>query len=246
MSRTDERSRATAALLCAAAAAAALLPTTTGAQLAYCASDGQPRPRVLIERFISADCDSCWSDAATTRAGPRELAVDWIVPGGQGDDAPLSPAASTEALTRLAQLREAAPRESHTVREPLVASARTLRVSHGLPFNDYMGASIELRPAGHAPWQAWLLLVETLPAGTEGSPVERNLVRAAFQPPWDHHRSNAASSNGDVKKLVERRSMRIPEGADPERLRVVGWVEDARGRIRAISESRCRPEVGQR
>jgi hypothetical protein len=35
--------------------------------------------------------------------------------------------------------------------------------------------------------------------------------------------------------------MNIPEGANPSRLRVVGWVEDARGRIRAIAQSLCVP-----
>jgi hypothetical protein len=33
--------------------------------------------------------------------------------------------------------------------------------------------------------------------------------------------------------------MSIPEGAKPERLRVVGWVEDARGRVVAAAQSRC-------
>jgi hypothetical protein len=33
--------------------------------------------------------------------------------------------------------------------------------------------------------------------------------------------------------------MSIPEGANPKRLRVVGWVEDARGRVVATAQSRC-------
>jgi hypothetical protein len=36
--------------------------------------------------------------------------------------------------------------------------------------------------------------------------------------------------------------MNIPEGADPARLRVVGWVEDAHGRIVAAAQSHCRQE----
>ena len=102
-------------------------------------------------------------------------------------------------------------------------------MAHGLPVNDYIGASIELKPASGGPWNAWLLLVETIPPGTEGTPVERNLVRNVLQPAWTK----------DEKKLLESRPMSIPEGANPERLRVVGWVEDARGQIVAVAQSRC-------
>jgi hypothetical protein len=33
--------------------------------------------------------------------------------------------------------------------------------------------------------------------------------------------------------------MRIAEGTKPSRLRVVGWVQDAQGKVRAIAQSRC-------
>lgn len=221
---------------------AAVLAPSVQAQPAYCASDGQPRPRALLERFISADCEGCWRDTATPRPGPRELAIDWIVPGQRGDDPPLSAAATREALSRLEALRQEAPQPAAATRTPLVAAARTLRVAHGVVVGDYVGTSIELKPAGKAPWTAWLLLVETLPAGTEGSPVERNLVRGVFQPAWELPRRGGEAT----QRLFESRPMRVPEGARPERLRVVGWVEDARGRIRAISESRCAPVEGGR
>ncbi len=123
-----------------------------------------------------------------------------------------------------------------------LAAARTLRVAHGLPLNGYVGTSISLSPAGRGPWRAWLLLVEALPAGTEGSPVARHLVRAAFNPPWDLPRAPTAAER---QRLWESRPLRIPEGADPGRLKVVGWVEDAQGRIRAIAESRCLPVGGK-
>lgn len=224
--------------LCALALAAA----HAQAQQAFCSSDGQPRPLALVERFINADCEACWSDAATERAGPREVALDWIVPGLKGDDAPLAAAASRDGMARLQALRKERPLQAATARNKLEAAARTLRVAHGLPLNGYIGASIELRPAGRAPWTAWLALVETLPAGTEGSPVERNLVRNLLQPAWDGDRP---LSKEEQKRLFESRPMGIPEGARPNRLRVVGWVEDARGRIRAIAQSRCAVE-GQR
>ncbi|MEP6824159.1 MAG: hypothetical protein ABI919_05030 [Ramlibacter sp.] len=215
---------------------AVLLAAPLAQAQSFCSSDGQPRPLALLERFISADCQACWSDAATPKPQPRELAIDWIVPGSRGEDAPLSAAASTDSKARLAALGRTAPVQMDDVRQPLVAAARTLRVAHGLPFNGYLCTSIALHPAGTAPWHAWLVLVETFPAGSEGSPVERNLVRNVVQPAWDKHRT---LSKNEQKKLLESRPMSIPEGANPERLRVVGWVEDARGRVRAIAQSRC-------
>jgi len=201
-----------------------------------CSSDGQPRPLALLERFINADCATCWSDPATPAPGTRTFAIDWIVPGARGDEAPLSAAASRDGLARLKALGRPVPPQADHAENRLLAAARTLRVAQGVPFNDYIAASIELKPAGSAPWSAWLALVETIPAGTEGSPVERHLVRNLFQPAWDVHRR---PNRGEQKRLLDSRSMRIPEGANPQRLRVVGWVQDARGRIRAIAHSQC-------
>ena len=223
-------------LLHSAALLAALQAAPLAQAQSFCSSDGQPRPLALVERFINADCASCWADPAAPKPQPRELAIDWIVPGSKGDDAPLSAAASTDSRTRLAALGRTAPAQMDDARQPLVAAARTLRVAHGLPFNGYLGTSIALQPAGTAPWHAWLILVETVPAGTDGSPVERNLVRNVLQPPWDKHRTLLKS---EQNKLLESRPMSIPEGANPQRLRLVGWVEDARGRVRAIAQSQC-------
>jgi len=221
---------------------AALLPLLAQAQ-SSCSSDGQPRPLALVERFLSADCDSCWADPATAQPQARELALDWILPGSKGEDAPLSAAASRDGLERLAALRAAPPAQASVVRSPLRAAARSLRVAHGLPFNNYIGASIELKPAGRSPWTAWLALVETIPAGTEGTPVERNLVRNLLQPAWN---GPEPLSKEQQKRLLESRPMSIPEGANPDRLRVVGWVQDARGDIRAIAQSRCAPATPRR
>lgn len=224
-------------LLAASVVMAALGAAPPAAQAqSFCSSDGQPRPLALLERFINADCATCWADAAAPKPQARELAIDWIVPGSKGDDAPLSAAARVEGNTRLAALGRTAPAEMDNARRPLVAAARTLRVAHGLPFNGYLGTSIALQPAGAAPWHAWLALVETIPAGTEGTPVERNLVRNLVQPAWDQHRAKAKNPQN---RLLESRPMSIPEGANPERLRLVGWVEDARGDIRAIAQSLC-------
>ena len=82
-------------------------------------------------------------------------------------------------------------------------------------------------------------MVETVPAGTEGSPVTRNLVRNVWQPLWD---STRPLSKGEHARLWADRSMNIPEGANADRLHVVGWVENKRGRIVAAAESRCEGE----
>ena len=201
----------------------------------YCSSDGRTQPARLLERFISADCESCWAEAAegAARAEPDELALDWVVAGSKGDDAPLSSAASPDAPARLATLQQAAPVAVGAVRRLVQAPKRGLRVSHGLPFNGYLGTSIELKLPRAERWTAWLLLVETIPAVTDGTPIERNLVRNSLQLAWP--------GGKEQPRLYESRPMGIPSGARPERLRVVGWIEDGRGRIRAIAQSRCTP-----
>jgi len=231
----NKQSPVLAALLLAAATTGALAQPS-------CDSDGQPQPVGLLERFISADCESCWTDPATPRPGRGELALDWIAPGSKGEDAPLSAAASRDSVARLQALGRAGPATTQSVHRRAALSGQKLRVAHGLAFNGYVGTSIELKPAGRGPWKAWLLLVETLPAGAEGSPVERNLVRNALQPDWD---GKEPRSKAQQLRLIESRPMSIPEGANPKRLRVVGWVEDSRGRIRAIAQSRCVPTPGQ-
>lgn len=204
---------------------------TAHAQQTSCSSDEQPAPVALLERFITADCETCWQDDRAPRPRAGELALDWIVPGARGDDAPLSAAATRDAEVRLRSLGRNTPAGLDSVRTPRQQAAGQLRVAQGPVFNGYVGASIQSLGGGEGPFTGWLALVETLPAGTEGSPVERNLVRNLLQVPWP----------APPGRRFEARPMGIPEGASPERLRVVGWLQDSRGRIRAISESRCDP-----
>jgi hypothetical protein len=211
----------------------------------FCASDGQARPALLLERFINADCAECWSDAATPALPRGGLALDWVVPGSKADDAPLAAVASRDALTRLEALRKA-PQPGQwqqskavagaKVSEKRRASAYRLRASHGVAFNGYVGVSIELKPLPaqsptrqDGPWTAWLALVEAVPAGTEGSPVDRQLVRNLLVVPWSRQQAGG----------LERRSIALPEGTNPERISVVAWVEDSRGRMQAAVQSRC-------
>jgi len=206
----------------------------------FCASDGQPRPVQLMERFINADCGTCWTDPATPVPASNAVALDWVLPSRQGDDAPLSAVATRDALVRLETLGQGAPAKSQTLVHAVKGiKGAALRVAHGLPVSGYLGASIELKPlspAARQPLIAWLALVETLPAGLEGSPVERNLVRNVLSRNWDGRKQ---LSKDEQKSLFESRSMNIAPAANPDRLRVIGWVEDEKGRVLLAAQSRC-------
>lgn len=224
-----------------------LAPLLEARAQSFCASDGQPRPVLLMERFINADCETCWQDPATPKARDEHAVLDWIVPNdavGKGDDAPLSAVASRDGLTRLEALGERVPQETLTSTHPVASlkglQGTTLRVAHGLPLSGYLGTSIELKPIPSAAkkqrWTAWLALVETLPAGTEGTPVVRNLVRNAFQVVWN---GDQKRSKTGPDRFFDARSMSIAQGVNPDKLHVIGWVEDAKGQVLAVAQSRC-------
>lgn len=196
-----------------------------------CSSDGQPPPTGVLERFINADCAGCWTDLRAPRPRRGEAILDWIVPGSRGDDAPLAAAARAEGLDRLAALRRDVPADDDWRRSAREGRPAALRVARGAAVGDYVGASIELRRGAPTPLRAWLVLVEVLPPGTGRTPVQRNLVRNVLELWWKAAPRGAA--------LSETRPMNIPPGADPQRLQVIGLVEDTRGRIRGIAQSSC-------
>lgn len=228
------------------AAAAAWHAPQLAAQ-SVCSSDGTPAPTALFERFLSADCEACWSDAATAAppAGSSALVLDWIVPTSAGEDAALSAAATRDALARLESLGRSAPAATdvHIAAVQAAAAPARIRVAQGMAFNDYLGTGITWRAAAgtaHRPAGAMdfvLLLVEAVPAGTDGTPVARNLVRNMLQGTWDKRKQ---LSKKEQSSWMEQRPMRIPDGARPERLRVVGWVQDAQGRVLGAAQSACR------
>ena len=210
-----------------------LLAAPLAAQ-ALCTSDDVPATSTLVERFISADCPACWRDRATLKPAADTLVLDWIVPGAKADGAPLASAASEEAMERLAWLRRRTPATLETVNGRRGGPPVHLRIAHGETFNDYVGVSIELADAGSGAWHAWLLLVEQIPAGADGTPVARNLVRKVFRPEaW----SKAGRGSGP---LAETRSMQVPIAIPRERVRLVAVLQDGRGRIRAIARTECR------
>lgn len=232
-----------------------------------CSSDAQPQPVRLLERFLSADCEPCWSRAspqlsAKTQASGQSdqvLMLDWILPSRQGDEAALSGAASRDALLRLQTLGRPAPaREMQLSSVVHKRSAYRLRVAHGVALGGYIGASIEVRgmpspkaaspaptPGGslRSETTAVLLLVETIDAGTEGTPITRHLVRNMLQIPWP---GVNAIGHQEPPSLLERRPLSVPSGAQAQRLRVVGWLQDRQGRLLAAAQSACLPELEDR
>ncbi len=222
---------------------ATAISTSTAWAQASCSSDGQRAPTALIERFISADCDTCWSDAKTAKPKAGELALDWIVPSARGDDAPLSAAASRDALYRLDALKQSLPKDTFNLRRRPLPSPLPLRVARGVALGGYVGASIALTPPRGTtlpmhPMTAYLILVEEVPAGTDGTPVARNLVRNVLEVTWNQPGLSLPQPN-TRKRLYESRPMSIPQGANPDRLRVVGWVEDVNGKLIASAASVC-------
>lgn len=234
--------RLAGALLVALTSPAAL------AQPASCSSDGVPVPAVLRERFLSADCADCWRDTATPGAEPGVLALDWVLPGTQDDEAPLSAVARPEAAQRLARLGLAlAAGAAHRDAPVQAAKRRTLsrkppphllRVVQGQALGGYLGVEIRYATPKRAvtPLTAWLAMVEVLPEGTEGSPVARNLVRNLHTPAWT---GEVLLSKTKKSPLRDLRAMNIPEGANPANLRLIGWIEDARGRVLDVALTDC-------
>ena len=116
-------------------------------------------------------------------------------------------------------------------REKVIGHARVkqvFKVNKG-----YVGGSLTFAAPGPVkqPLTGWLALVELLPAGTEGSPVPRVLMRNLLSEPIPPH---ATEPMGQLW-----RPMNVPEGADPERLQLLGWVSDAKGRVLALAQSSC-------
>jgi len=228
--------------------AAPLLPLLLAATVAHsqsvCSSDDQATPPLLFERFINADCETCWRDTNTPAAPPDALVLDWIVPSNQGEDAALAAAATTDALARLTSLQQTRP-TTQSQQTTAVAGfpGALLRVAHGPAVGNYVGMSVSLSlPANAAlawPLSGWVVLAENLPSGTEGSPLPRNMTRNALQPLWI---KGNALSNQEQMSFQEVRAMSLPEGTHPDRLQLLGWVQDADGRVIAAARSSCPPE----
>ena len=255
---------------CTVALLAALWASTAAQAQSSCSSDKQPVPSAILERFISADCATCWAISTLPANAKGQASLDWIVPSTQGDEAALATAATLDASARLASVGlawTASKQDMQTssvlpsgqaARRGFKAADSTVRVAHGLPVNGYLGTSIEFKPSvALRSWatmpikqtelgyntqvQAYLVLIETLPAGAEGSNIERNLVRNVLITPWDLRAQLLKPPQDGFKLLFESRPMSLPQGFNPDRLRVMGWVQDAQGKVLATAQSRCAP-----
>jgi hypothetical protein len=189
----------------------------------------------VLERFTSAECNACWTDASMSEAARDQWLLDWIVPSARGDDAPLSPAAPSEAADRARRvLNTGADLERTVVHRTAARSAvgARLTVASGPAFNGYFGVQLDGRGRWPAGSSAWIALVESVAPGTDGTPVPRQLVRTVagpFQP--------AELRSGKPWRVLQ--AMRWPETAKPERLRARAWLERADGRIVAMAGERC-------
>jgi hypothetical protein len=193
---------------------------------------------VLVERFISAECEACWRDGKA--AGEGALALDWIVPASSGENAPLAAAAIVDATPRAGAVSANRTGERrHALRQ---AGEFDLVVEDGPAWNGYIAAQIHVARraerstlATTAGAVAYLALVEQVRAGEEDTPVERLLVRSLAGPfPLD----------AGAAKVTHLRAFRIPPGSKPARLTAVGWVELPSGVVLAatgVAPEACRP-----
>jgi hypothetical protein len=217
--------------LLAAAVAASAGPALGAKPPVTAAACVPPPPRVVQEVFLSADCERCWQQADAGARPARGLRLDWIVPGRRGDEAPLAVAALPEAQQRLKG--QLTPEAGTVQRQDLPAPPPGLRlaVSSGLAWNGYIGLSFELERGRQAlPTDAsgWVALVERVPAGEDGTPVERQLVRALVGP---------LPLAGTQRKLQHLNAVLLPPNGHAERLAAVGWIERADGRMLAAAQS---------
>jgi len=202
---------------------------------AQCAS-----PRVLLERFISADCEACWRATPPTPAPAQSgtpFVLDWVVPSASGAKTSIAHAAIAEAVPRAARAGSLLADEVLAQSTPLPErSALRLKVEDGPAWNGYIAMKLE---AGYASTRAlpqglagYLALVERIPAGDDGSPVARQLVRAVIGP-------LPLGGLAQGHRVDHLRAARLPETMKAERLATVGWLETPAGRVLAVASSRA-------
>ena len=224
--------------LCALAAA---LPA---AAAPACAAAGA----ATLERLFSADCPGCWAQAGAAGSHPAQPSTgwvfDWIVPAGA--DAALSAGALPESAERLQRLGPGGPSvgtgtgaATRLARQPArrAGSSAGLRVQSGPAWNGYFGLELQLPgvarsrlPAGST---GWLALVERVPAGSDGTPVARDLVRSVAGP-------LALDGPRAGQPLTHLRALRWPASAEPTRLQARAWIEAPDGTILAVAADQCR------
>lgn len=223
--------------LCRSLALAALAFTCAlAAHVAHATPAGDcAAPRALLERFVPADCEACWQTGSPPDGTP--LVLDWIVPGARGDDAALAAAAIAEAVPRAGALTASRTLERRHTLQP--RGEFDVIVEDGPAWNGYLAAQVRIERR-HEPLAArsgkatagavaYLALVEQVPAGEDGTPVDRMLVRNVVGP--------LPLEPGAV--ITHLHAFRIPQGSRPARLTAIGWVEAPGGAV--IAAGRVEP-----
>ncbi len=216
----------------------ALAGVVSGQALA--ATSSCPGARASVrENLFSADCAGCWAATGPATNGWR---WDWITPGSAS--APLAAGALPESAERALRLGlPALPADQAQVHTratlPALPGLRLHMVS-GPAWQGYFGLEMRLRSSGKSPLpkgsSAWLALVELVPAGSDGSPVARALVRSVAGPlPLD-----ALNALQPGQPMTHLRALRWPASAEPTRLQARGWIEGPDGTILATAADRCR------
>ena len=194
-----------------------------------------PANAAVLERFINAECEACWRDAAAAQPKGSEWLLDWIVPSARGAEAPLSSAAPAEARARAGRALKSAPTDARARVQrsaPRSASSLQLSVVSGPAWNGYFGVQVDGSGRSAAGASVWVALVEAIPSGTDGTPLPRELVRTVSGPV-----TPAELRNGQPWQHLL--AMRWPDTAKPSRLRARAWIEDGHGRIVAMAGERC-------
>ena len=208
---------------------------------AVCQGSSVKGPQALHERFISADCESCWQSAHAASGELPGLSLDWIVPSPKGDNAPLSAAESSQALDRLQHTGAKPVLTQVQVDTPVHRNANLdLSISFGVAVGPYRGITIDLAvQQDKLPWprlDLWVLMIERLSAGAEGSPIERRLVRNVLQQTWGQ--PNFQKKDG-AWHAAELRAMSMPEGMQPDRTELVAWLQTPQGQVIGLAHASC-------
>ncbi len=205
------------------------------------AADTCPRPQAPVhEVFIAADCSACWAATGETAGAPGASSpawrLDWIVPAAA--DADMAAAALPEAVERAQRLGRPLPAGGQLKASRNAAAALPglqLQVVSGPAWQGYIGVELSVHTQGRtrlpAGSSAWMALVETVDAGSEGSTLPRALLRTVAGPmPLPPH---------GAAPLNHLRALRWPASSLPERLRARAWIEGPDGRLLAMAGDRC-------
>ncbi len=124
-----------------------------------------------------------------------------------------------------------------TVRRPAGAAPKSvgMALAVGPAWHGYFGVQADVLGTLPPGSSLWLALVESIPAGSDGSPVARELVRSVAGPLT----LNPSKGPNGKTKINHLRAMRWPDSAKPERLQARGWIESTDGTLLAMASPRC-------